>query len=119
MSPDGKSLVLAEATGALRLWDLANGKVRMTLLDGVHPVYSQFFSPDGKTLASITMDGMVHLWDVVGRKERRRARLPLRAKETLLHLSDDGMLLATMNPEQTVRFWRVPSTTFSGMAPIT
>src|SRR5262249_60647748 len=51
-SPDGKTLVLGNSGGTIRLWDLQTGKVRATLTGHTSPVWSVAYSPDGKSLAS-------------------------------------------------------------------
>jgi RNA polymerase sigma factor (sigma-70 family) len=64
-SPDGKTLALGSST--IKLWDVATGKVRLSLEEREsyhHPTYALAYSPDGKTLASTGKDGTIKLWDV-------------------------------------------------------
>jgi hypothetical protein len=62
LSPDGRSL----ATGnrrCVRVWDLATGKVRLSLPSGrVGPVPTLTFSPDGRVLAVLRPDADLQLW---------------------------------------------------------
>ena len=60
-SPDGTTL--ASGGGAVvRLWDVATGSLRNTLIGQNFWVKSVAFSPDGTTLASGSEDGTVLLW---------------------------------------------------------
>jgi len=61
-SPDGGALIVADWNGKTELWDLASGKLRLTLTD-VGAAYT-FFSPDGRTLVTWRMrDSLVLLRD--------------------------------------------------------
>jgi WD40 repeat protein len=67
-SPDGKTLASGSESGAITLWDVPTGKVRVTFQahtpGRAFAVESLAFSPDGKTLASGSWDNTVKLWDV-------------------------------------------------------
>jgi hypothetical protein len=57
-SPDGKSLVMGEPEGTIRLWDAATGRERLYFHGGV----AAAFAPDGRTMISVSHDGMIHRW---------------------------------------------------------
>jgi WD40 repeat protein len=68
-SPDGKFL----ATGSMhdiRIWDVATGTKKGSLVGQNGEILSLAFSPDGKSLASGSFYGSVWLWDVVAGKRR-------------------------------------------------
>jgi WD40 repeat protein len=67
-SPDGKTLAtsgrdIATDTPAVKVWDLAAGKVRHTLLGHRDFIQSVAFEPSGTVLASGSADQTVRLWD--------------------------------------------------------
>lgn len=75
-TPDGRTLAIGQANGAIRLWDVASGKeVRPT---GGHQggVTALAVAPDGKTLWSAAGDDSLRQWDLGTGKELRRLALP-------------------------------------------
>lgn len=66
IAPDGRSVVTAEPTGELELWDMW-AVVRVCTLPGRHsgtpPVRVVGFSPDGRTLVVGGTDGVIRLVD--------------------------------------------------------
>ncbi|MCP4699605.1 MAG: hypothetical protein GY862_22560, partial [Gammaproteobacteria bacterium] len=62
-SPDGKTIVTAEAEGAVRLWNAADGLLTHTLIGHEGGVNHAAFSPDGQTLATAS-DDTARLWRV-------------------------------------------------------
>ncbi len=64
VSPDGKTLVTGDETGALRLWEIATGKSRGVLKGHQGAIVSLAFSADGRRLASGSKDTTALLWDL-------------------------------------------------------
>jgi hypothetical protein len=62
-SPDGQVLASGGAEGAVKLWDVEQARLLVTLEWHLGPVRGVAFSPDGDRLASASADGAVRLWD--------------------------------------------------------
>jgi WD40 repeat protein len=63
-SADGKTLASASWDRTVKLWDVATGQERATLLGHEDNVSAVAWSPDGKTVASAGFDKTIKLWDV-------------------------------------------------------
>lgn len=61
-SPNGLMLASGGADEAIRLWDVASGRMGRELRAGRGPVFAVAFSPDGRWLASGHADGGVRVW---------------------------------------------------------
>jgi WD40 repeat protein len=107
-SKDGKNLAVAEGTpgasGAVRLLDIAGGKVAATFAEAKDEFISLAFSPDGKLLAAGGSDGAVRVWNSDDQKL---------VKELKGHgdwvsgiaFSPDGRFLASGSIDKTVQIW--------------
>ena len=63
MSPDGKWAAVGEASGAIKLWDLAKAKDPKTLAGHTAAVTSLRFLPGGAKLVSGSLDKTIRLWN--------------------------------------------------------
>ena len=120
LSPDGKTLAVAQearrdlgrlglrsAPHVVRLWDLADGRLKHTLNGHRSYVLDMAFSPDGRLLATCTGAAPVFVWDAA--TGSRVTALPVGA--TAVAFSRDGRLLATAIPEGAIRLWEVATWT--------
>ncbi len=62
-TPGGETLISADESGLINLWDTTTWQKRLTL-DGETELLSVSLSPDGKLLASSHWDGGLRLWEV-------------------------------------------------------
>ncbi len=62
--PDGRRLLSASHDGAIRVWDLADGRETAALDWKIGPITALAFAPDGLTCAAAGAKGQVVLWDV-------------------------------------------------------
>jgi WD40 repeat protein len=72
-SPDGRRLAYSHLNGAVRLWEVATGRVESTLAVNAGTVLRMGFSPDGRRLMTYGLPpgrspGEVQLWDVAARR---------------------------------------------------
>ena len=63
-SPDGQTIASGSSDKTIRLWDVATGTLKQTLIGHTDSVTSISFSPDGQTIASGSSDKTIRLWDV-------------------------------------------------------
>lgn len=62
VSQNGRRIVTASLDGTAKVWDVATGRVLLTLREQ-HPLLAVTFSPDGRRILTGSIDGRVHLWD--------------------------------------------------------
>jgi WD40 repeat protein len=105
-SPDGKIVAsAANRDPAIRLWDSATGRERMSLCGPASMTISVDFAPDGATLAAGDSRGDVTLWDL----ESRRPRSSWKAHDgwiTSIAISADGRSLVSVG-DGTVKRWDI------------
>ncbi len=69
LSTDGKLLAAAHSDGALRIWDVGSGNLRLELPDqgkSITPTpQAMAFSPDGNWLVAGRTDGTLRYWDII------------------------------------------------------
>jgi WD40 repeat protein len=105
LSPDGSRLAIGGPTadGNVRVYDLATGELRHTLM-GEYRIISLAFSPDSQRLASAGYDRIVRLWDTTTGREV----LDLHGHHDIMGrvlFSPDGQRLASASADGTVRVW--------------
>jgi WD40 repeat protein len=63
-SPDGRLLAAGSAANRITIWEVASGRVRLSLRGHESRVASLAFTPDGRRLISGSDDTTVLIWDV-------------------------------------------------------
>jgi WD40 repeat protein len=103
LSPDGRTIAVANQTGRVELWGAATGKLERALVGHRGDVRSVVFSADGKRLASSGDDGTVRVWDAASGKEL--FRFPNAGPAPLAFAPDGRTLAAASGGLLAPRFW--------------
>jgi hypothetical protein len=107
LTPDGRTLATADASGNTYLWDTSSQEKMATLADpGGQSIWALAFTADGKVLATGDTSGNVYLWDA--RTGRQMAALT--GPGSLigsLAFTRDGRTLAASDYDGHVYLWRI------------
>lgn len=107
-STDGKHLVTGDDNHGVRVWDVAERKLRIRLDGHKGLVSAVAFAPDGKHVASASLDRTFRLWDVASGKEVRRFE-GHHDQVWCLRFTADGKTIASASMDHTVRLWAAAS----------
>jgi WD40 repeat protein len=113
LSPDGARVAVGgflhandrATSSAVRIHDLASGKVEMLLKGHTNVVGALAFSPDGKRLVSGSSDKTAIIWDLAQRQQVVRLSGHGKAVKAVA-FTNDGDRLVTGSEDQTLRLWR-------------
>ena len=104
LSPDGRLLVSGGTDAAIKLWDVASGRVLRTLTGHSESIHAIAFSPDGQTLASASSDKTIRLWNA--ESGRQLATLTGHQDEvTAVAFSPDGRTIVSGGYDNTLKLW--------------
>jgi WD40 repeat protein len=101
-SPDGRTLMVAEGGGRIRLFDVATGRELRPPVGHRGRVEGLAFSPDGKTLLSESSDGTMRWWDLKTGKEIRQCEVFCNSLRSNLVYSPDGLQFAYRTDNRTI-----------------
>lgn len=104
VSPDGSFALTGNDIGEIQVWDLPDGKLRLTARGHNNGIESLIFSPDGQLLASSSHDG-VRLWDTVS----WTVEGIINSRFYRLAFSSDGRFLVSAAIEDRGRLWGIHS----------
>jgi WD40 repeat protein len=102
-SPDGRLLLTADYTGAVRLWEARSGKLVRSLLGGQRNIPDAVFSPDGTRVAAASADGTARIWDVS--TGLQMAIAIGRGANTAVAFNRDATAIVTTSIDGTARVW--------------
>lgn len=108
LSPDGRILAIANASGAVETIDVETGESMATLLGPTTELRCVAFSPDGGMIAAGALDGTIRLWP------RAAIESPdiLKGHASYIYpvaFSADGRRLASASWDKTIRIWDTTS----------
>jgi WD40 repeat protein len=70
IAPDNQTLVTGGADKAIKLWDLANGKLKQKFPSDSGAIRSIAISPDGQTVVSGSEDKIIRVWNLTTGKQK-------------------------------------------------
>jgi WD40 repeat protein len=128
-SPDGSTVMSANADGTVTLWDTATVSVRDTLHGHSGLTLQSAFSPDGSTLYTVSGDGTAIAWDLAGTRSIGRGFAladgdgsgPFTPTYAPVHpgrFSADGSLIAVGLSGHGVGLWNAADLRAVGGAPL-
>ena len=103
-SPDGLTLASGNVDMTVRLWDVATGKYKQTLIGRKNRIHIVVFSPDGKTVASKIGGNTYHLWDVAT-GEYKQTLTGGTAALSGISFSPNGLTLASGDWNGAIHLW--------------
>lgn len=104
-SPDGKYLATGAEDKLIRVWDIAQMKIRNTFSGHEQDIYSLDFARDGRTIASGSGDRTVRLWDI--ETGGHIVSLSIEDGVTTVAISPDTRFVAAGSLDKSVRVWDI------------
>ncbi|KAG2225136.1 hypothetical protein INT45_011819 [Circinella minor] len=108
-SPDGMYLATGAEDKQIRIWDIANGRIRSRLPGHEQDIYSLDFSRDGRIVVSGSGDRTVRIWSMMEDKCLHTLQITDPDQKdpgvTSVAVSPDGRLVAAGSLDKMVRVW--------------
>lgn len=109
LSPDHKTLAVANGSSSVKLWDTSSGASTQTLEGPDTSPNTVAFSPDGQTLAGGGVGYPVTIWNVVTGQMKQ---LTGHTSDTYkVAFSSDGQTLTSASRDGTVKLWDLRTNT--------
>jgi WD40 repeat protein/DNA-binding SARP family transcriptional activator len=105
-SADGSLLATGDATGEVKIWNVAEGKPLQTCMGHSDWIWSVAFSPDSKTLVSGSSDRTVKLWNVHTGQCRRTLQGHTRQVWSVA-FHPHQPILASASEDRTIKLWNL------------
>ncbi|OBZ72774.1 Transcriptional repressor rco-1 [Grifola frondosa] len=110
-SPDGKYLATGADDKQIRIWDIAEKRIRNVFEGHQKEIYSLDFSRDGRLIVSGSADCTARIWDMVDGSMNKILTIDepdsVNAGVTSVRISPDGRLVAAGSLDTIVRIWDV------------
>ncbi|KAI0657026.1 WD40-repeat-containing domain protein [Cubamyces menziesii] len=110
-SPDGQYLATGAEDKQIRIWDIAEKRIRTIFEGHQQEIYSLDFSRDGRLIVSGSGDRTARIWDMNEGKINKILTIPepenVDAGVTSVCISPDGRLVAAGSLDTVVRIWDV------------
>jgi serine/threonine protein kinase len=107
-SRSGQTLATAEGSGTFYVWNVARGRVTLTLADpGSLYINAVAFSADGNTLATADGNGSTYLWDAATGGQVGTLTDPRSQGVSQAVFSPDGRTLAAADGNGSTYLWNV------------
>ena len=103
---DGRTLACAGLEPVIYLWDVAEGRLRTTLVGHSEIILSLAFSPDGQTLVSGSQDYSIKVWDVSSGHEKS-TKVGHTGPIYAVVFTPDGKTLASASYDKTAKLWHM------------
>jgi serine/threonine protein kinase len=104
-APDSKMLAMATSEGFVKLWDVQDGRVKLTINAHRGPIWSTSFCLSGEALYTASEDGTVKRWDVATGNEKRE--FTHSGSVRALAISCNSKAMVTGGGDGGVRIWDV------------
>ena len=105
-TPDGRRLLSAGYSEAVRIWDLVSGEMTGQQILPEQPLSCFQISPDGTRLASGSRSGVVRIWDAMAGQALSRP-FEHEGPVTGLTFTPDGRSLLTCSQDGTAQAWEI------------
>jgi WD40 repeat protein len=106
-SPDGQTIISADYSSTLKLWDAASGRELRTLTGQDYPIRVAAFSPDGRTTI-VGANLKLRLLDLVSGRELGTME-GLVGGVSAIAFSPDGRTIAAASVDKTLKLWDAAS----------
>jgi WD40 repeat protein len=107
LSPDGKTVAVGEASGAIKLWNVADAKDPKTLAGHTAAVTGLRFLPGGAKIVSGSLDKTIRLWNAADGTAAGQVETP--TPINAVALVGDGAQVAAGGADNVVRLWTLPA----------
>ncbi|KAG1178660.1 hypothetical protein G6F70_002893 [Rhizopus microsporus] len=112
-SPDGNYLATGAEDMQIRVWDIANKRIRNVLVGHQQDIYSLDFSRDGRLIASGSGDCTARIWSMADGKCLQVLRISDHDQKdpgvTSVAFSPDGRIIAAASLDKMIRIWDTQS----------